>query len=60
MAFLGSGCDQLKPLSMPTDTTKEGPGLFTGETGSFDLTRLCGINQEPQQTQAPCPTPDAE
>jgi hypothetical protein len=54
-----TACDQVKPLKMPTDNTKEGIGLFTGETGSLDLTELCSVNQEQKcKTSPPCSKPD--
>lgn len=54
--FLVAGCDQVKPLKMPTDTTKEGMGLFSGEKGYFDLTNICGTPADQQQKS--CPKPD--
>jgi hypothetical protein len=60
MAILSTGCDQVKPLKMPTDTTKEGPGLFSGDKGYWDLTEIAGINQDQQQRPSPCSTPNEE
>ena len=55
IAILPAGCDQVKPIKMPTDTTKEGVGLFTGEKGYLDLGKICGINEEEKSS---CPRPE--
>jgi hypothetical protein len=55
IAIFTTGCDQVKPIKMPTDTTKEGVGLFTGEKGYLDVGKLCGLNEEEKSS---CPRPD--